>query len=396
MSWTDKELDELFKEAAAGKSFEYNAAYFKDIEAQLPVKKTRRKGLIWLWGSMGTFLVALTVFFLVGNPASDHSNSVAQTTVINESLTGQSADTFSKANTTGQSELRSNDQNVSTSSVSSPDSKNGTLSFEEEPLEKKVQHFEPEASFEKEVKDLAINSDITNQTIGSLSFNRLQSSDLIAPEIQSTQNSLGSFNQKSAKLFLEFAGGIGQSPINSTELGSAKTINWNFSAGYNFTKNRFGLSAGAGVSQTHFNNLYIKERSTIYGFGVNTFDNHYQFTSVFKLDLPLNVSYKFGSHELSAGWNTSIPLFTEVSYIELKDGIENESGKSFSATSPYFRKIFLEPNIGYRFSLDRNWSIGANIKAQLINPIGSERVKGSRSNLPLSGQITLRRTIDLK
>jgi hypothetical protein len=173
-------------------------------------------------------------------------------------------------------------------------------------------------------------------------------------------------------------------------------MSWSLSGGYLYSKHNWSLSAGAGVSELYFNNLFIKERSTIYGFGVNTYDNHYQFASMFKMDLPVSFSYHLGSHELSAGVNTSIPLFARVNYVELKDGQENSQGKSFSSTSPYFKMVLLEPSIGYRFQMDENWSIGAALKAQLINPLGSDRVKGDRNNLPLTGQITLRKTFELR
>ena len=57
MSWTDEEIDKLFKESASEVSFKYDNAYFKEFEAaSLPVSK---KGKDFLW--MGTALVFIGV-----------------------------------------------------------------------------------------------------------------------------------------------------------------------------------------------------------------------------------------------------------------------------------------------------------------------------------------------
>ena len=39
MSWTDKEMDKLFQKEAGKQSFEYKDAYWKEMEAMLPVAK---------------------------------------------------------------------------------------------------------------------------------------------------------------------------------------------------------------------------------------------------------------------------------------------------------------------------------------------------------------------
>ena len=42
MSWTDDELDKVFRDAAEQPVFEYQSSYFRDIEKQLPIKKGRK------------------------------------------------------------------------------------------------------------------------------------------------------------------------------------------------------------------------------------------------------------------------------------------------------------------------------------------------------------------
>ena len=56
MNWEDKDIDDLFREAADSAQFEYNDAYFEAIDAQLPLRKRRA---LWIWFSV--LIVALTV-----------------------------------------------------------------------------------------------------------------------------------------------------------------------------------------------------------------------------------------------------------------------------------------------------------------------------------------------
>ena len=55
MNWEDKDIDDLFREAADSAQFEYNDAYFEAIDAQLPLRKRRA---LWIWFSV--LIVALT------------------------------------------------------------------------------------------------------------------------------------------------------------------------------------------------------------------------------------------------------------------------------------------------------------------------------------------------
>lgn len=396
MSWTDKELDELFKDAAAGQSFEYNAAYFKDIEAQLPVNKSKKRGFIWFWGSAGLILIVLSSLLFVNKSKKSEVHLADRTP---ERVENTFELTNSEKNISGLENRRDDNemQNVfSGNAINSEDSKVQNDQIETTELNVKTFNSTVKNEFAVIDQEGMASESLHLLEIGTLAITNIQLSDPLSPELVDQAFTMPLLNRSQSKLYVEFAGGIGQSPISSSENGSTKSFNWSLGGGYIYSRNKWSVSAGVGVGELYFDNLYIKERSMIYGFGVNTFDNQYEFTSMFKLDLPVSFSYRFGSHELNAGLNTSIPLFTRVSYVELKDGLENINGKSMSTTTPYFRRMFFEPSIGYRFELDNNWSIGANLKAQLINPLGSDRIKGDRNNMPLSGQITLRRIFELR
>ncbi|TNE97719.1 MAG: hypothetical protein EP322_06185, partial [Bacteroidetes bacterium] len=74
MSWTDKEIDELFQNAAKEKqSFVYKGEYWGEMESLLPEKKTGRD-LLWIVSSMifGTVLIGA----MLRSPANDSSENI--------------------------------------------------------------------------------------------------------------------------------------------------------------------------------------------------------------------------------------------------------------------------------------------------------------------------------
>jgi hypothetical protein len=196
-------------------------------------------------------------------------------------------------------------------------------------------------------------------------------------------------------LFVEAGLGIGQSPIATSENGSAMAKNYGLQLGYSFQKSNFRYSAGLGISLQQFDNVYIKERSLIYGFGSNSVDNHYRFSSLMRLEVPLAIGYQFKRHTLSAGASFSFPVIAGLSFTKYVDGNMAVEEKGYTSTE-FFKPCGAELQLGYAYQLGSNWELGAKVQIQLINPIASDRILGISNALPLSGQVALRKTIGFK
>jgi hypothetical protein len=196
-------------------------------------------------------------------------------------------------------------------------------------------------------------------------------------------------------LFAEVGLGLGQSPITSSENGSAIAKNYGLQLGYSFQKSNFRYSAGLGILVQQFDNVYIKERSLIYGFGSNSIDNHYRFSSLLRLEVPLAIGYQFKRHTLSAGASFSFPLIAGLSFTKYVDGNMAVEEKGYTSTE-FFKPFGAELQVGYAYQLGSNWELGAKVQMQLINPIASDRILGTSNALPLSGQVALRKTIVFK
>jgi len=423
MNWTDEELDQLFSDAANNATVEYNDAYWKDIEGMLPVRK-KRKGLLWWMGSAGA-LVFFGSLLLVQVPFTNKSTFANQAVreLSNESAK-QSNERLSSTVSVKENKAESTAENQQTGFNNIPIQKtnaaevnnlpkvnqsNGNMAVKTTDESKmKSQLVQPNAQslnpiadnsgklIEKEspfeVQDDKLVTEVNEENISTLPLIDLYGFHQL-PELISTSYKLKTRSPHA--LYVEVGVGMGQSPILSSENGSGMAKNYGLQFGYSHQKSKFRFSSGLGISLQQFNNVYIKERSLIYGYGVNSVDNHYRFSSLLRFEVPLSISYQMNRHILSAGMSLSFPIVSGVSYTKFIDGNISIQEKGYTSTE-FFKPFGTEAQIGYAYQIGSNWEIGIKVQMQLINPIDSERIIGKTNALPLSGQMTLRKTIVFK
>jgi hypothetical protein len=427
MSWTDEELDQLFSDAASNATVEYNDAYWKDIEGMLPVRK-KRKGLLWWMGGagalvfFGTLLLVQFPFTTKSSVGNENSPELANSSVtdLNESATSSSSNRFKKSINSVESNTSLIEKNLNISDNSASLQNTHKYKAAKGPDN-------PKKAFQQKVKSneaivepvrLVDNSSLVNEDRGLFNpiqiveskSNEIQQEEMVS-EVIPTLATIGinplyqaaeliptfySLKSRSPHaLYAEMGLGIGQSPIASSENGSGMSKNYGLQLGYSFQKSNFRYSAGLGISLQQFDNVYIKERSLIYGFGSNSVDNHYRFSSLMRIEVPLAIGYQFKRHTLSAGANFSFPVIAGLSYTKFVDGNMAVEEKGYTSTE-FFKPFGAELQLGYAYHLGSNWELGAKVQMQLINPIASDRILGKTNALPLSGQVALRKTIVFK
>jgi hypothetical protein len=425
MSWTDEELDQLFSDAASNATAEYNDAYWKDIEGMLPVRK-KRKGLLWWMGGagaivfFGSLLLVQFPFTTKSTIGKENARELANSSVtdLNQSPTSSPSNRVKKTVNLVESNtsLTDNNLNISYNSVSLQNTNNykatkGTIN-PENAVQQKVKSneaiVEPIRLVDNSLLvnedrrlfnpiEIVESNDIQQEkleteaipTLATIDINPLHHSGELIPTFYKLKT------RSPHALFAEVGLGLGQSPITSSENGSAIAKNYGLQLGYSFQKSNFRYSAGLGISVQQFDNVYIKERSLIYGFGSNSIDNHYRFSSLLRLEVPLAIGYQFKRHTLSAGASFSLPLIAGLSFTKYVDGNMAVEEKGYTSTE-FFKPFGAELQVGYAYQLGSNWELGAKVQMQLINPIASDRILGTSNALPLSGQVALRKTIVFK
>lgn len=427
MSWTDEELDQLFADAASNATVEYNDAYWKDIEGMLPVRK-KRKGLLWWMGGAGA-LVFFGTLLLVQVPFTSKSTAAKQavrelpnssTVVINDEFTTINSNQNRDSKSSKEESKAISDNYLNTSDNQTVQKKtNNNKQLKGRTALTKL--FQPKVKSEEAIIESIEIEDNSILTAESKRLSNPQGVDepklnVIEKEVSeteaiptlatidinpfySTAELIPTFYKLKARsphaLYAEAGFGLGQSPITSSENGSAMAKNYGLQLGYSFQKSKLRFSAGLGISLLQFDNVYIKERSLIYGFGSNSVDNHYRFSSLMRVELPLAIGYQYKRHTLSVGASFSFPVIAGLSFTKYVDGNMAVEEKGYTSTE-FFKPFGAEMQLGYAYQLGSNWELGAKVQMQLINPIASDRILGKTNALPLSGQVAIRKTIVFK
>ena len=394
MNWRDEDIDGLFQGADESAKFTFDEAFFADIEEQLPV---RRKRLFWPWLSASFLVVSgLSLLFIYwgneGERTVDSFKERFSSPILSEIRNTEKENVVEG---TGKESLK-NDHESQTEMHHSPVKVNYELLGD---IETDFQTEETTSNIQQTANgeaDMA-NKVVSTQEIIETSGLPLHPLEKVGHEMISVGiSALKEMPKVDQNVFFTLGAGMGQSFISSTENGSSFTQSLSATIGYErFIGKNTSIYGSLGFSQHMFDNLYIKERSVVYGFSSNTIDNQYNFRSLSNMDLNIGVNYRLKRHQLGMSLNISKPLFAGLSYSELIDGETGIEGNGITDCS-FFNSVFIEPGASYFYSLTPGLQLGASLNINLSDPVLSERIIGGRTNSPLRGQVILKHNIHLK
>jgi len=399
MSWTDEEIDNLFKEASEQPAFEYKASYFQAIEEQLPVKQSRKIGL-WLW-TANVFLFTFLGMVFIGRDELSALKLVEKTGIYTNyrfPANGNLTNTLENTNIqeTGYNNLSvatggemdsKNELNPSTNLLHATKEAN-SLSTQENAFgqtNKKTSEFS-ENSEDKSI----VTEEVTYE------IDRLPLQDLVSVlDHSGGQSEMNSVKPKFVKNSFYIGINAGEEQAWSRDKSIDQKIHETFGVevGYTIPLKRFTFSAGLGFQTTTLKDLKINERTKIYDFGSTMLDNSYQFNSICAITVPMELSKSFGRHNLALGVTPSVNVFTHVRHYQEIDGMEslNERGVT---NSSLFNRFGLSPHVSYSLSLTESIQVGLNVQVQLLQPISSQRFVGEATRMPFGAQLFLKKSIN--
>ena len=370
MSWTDEDIDGLFRDAAAQKEFRYDATFFEEIERQLPIHRIRKSRLYWVLSYSMLVLFSLVIL------KTWKTESVVVTA--DKRLNAKSISSW-RSNNKIESPLPSPALNHSKSATIQSAVIQNSAPFIPNLLEDAI----VDIPLRNEVFSLNDDSEQaeikmkTNPLLASFGAGEIITSNISLEEEISKNN-----------YYLQFNGGVGQgyntvidrshtNGIVSMELGVKRSIR-------NFT-----INIGANFQWTKMDDLKIKERTKIYGFGYSTYDNVYSFNGMATCGLSIGVSRKFKRHEVGIVASPSLRMFALLDRMQLLDGQQFLSSSGVSDVS-MFRKISLPTGLQYFYAINESIQIGLNASYDLVQPISSNRFEGSPIKYPFQIQFGIR------
>ena len=84
---------------------------------------------------------------------------------------------------------------------------------------------------------------------------------------------------------------------------------------------------------------------------------------------------------------------TQLKHSQTLEGDFKSYSSGFSDVR-FFNRFGLLPSVGYSFYVNEKTQIGVQLNLQLLQQIQSDRFIGTPLNLPIDGQIYLKRTLD--
>jgi hypothetical protein len=428
MSWTDEEIDTLFGEAANKQVFEYKPEYWNDIEKQLPIQK-KRKRAYWWWTANVFFLGFIGLIVFDASKKTNGVNQVNTASTTNHKSSNPSIEKGVKMNVNSaiqnaKNELKKNDK-LKEINANSDKKDNFDLIINDKSLLPVQLNLESDVfSFSKTgLNDNLISNQNQNQDLSLIPSIALEqeknpnAEDLIELVIVKQQDAGGKlglntkeltfeqietqmepvsfqkYKNNLLKMYVEIYSGVGQSYIKNET--NANSINATIGAAIGLTIpfKRFNISAGLGIQATKFDQLNIIERTKVYGFGSQILENSYEFSSIYSLTIPLSATYSFGRHSLNAGLRTNVNIMTQLKHSQTLEGDFKSYSSGFSDVR-FFNRFGLLPSVGYSFYVNEKTQIGVQLNLQLLQQIQSDRFIGTPLNLPIDGQIYLKRTLD--
>jgi hypothetical protein len=464
MSWTDEEIDDLFRDGASNQSFEYDNSYFSEIEAALPVNG-KGKDFLWL-GTALVFVAVLTTGYLVNNA----NNTSFETGDQLANLELNTEDTNTEMNSTDLSvETSAQDQNVSNNDAELTD-----LNNELSTVEGSVVNIQSTASINanenqsSSVNDAATTNgqngpltsmyDLATRNVGAKNKNNVDVVSTTLAGVTEVQNGtqesandnlsqlrndaeavaekqfvretspitaslvvngvnqldqdlnknvaphsippvLGELRPK-ASLYFELNAGVSQSLITPSDYTSKS---FGGGLGVETHLGNFNLTTGLNFKASYHDDLNLSRKGKVYGFGSQEGVNTYDIRRIYSIEMPIMLGYNAGRHNFNFGVRPSLVVGSQTLHqaFENQTLLRTEEMNGLIEANvdgeylPALVRFGVKPVVGYAYRFNQ-WTVGANVGVQLMQSVNEELMDGFNNQLPIDGQIYLRRTIRLR
>lgn len=415
MSYTDDEIDKLFKEAGLNqKTPVFQDSFFDEVEALLPQKRNK-KGIIWIFGSFLALIVGIGTFvgFNYSKIQISKSNSISKTNVKTKEI-ASNLNTSTNASTLNNSIVYSKPNSSKAKSFAlkgkndiQKSKNNRTFNNKKHIAENKFNESElnlnpiAETTRLTEIENsllpvIKLNNENKNESEFEFSLENLTPHDF------SLDQNLGDlmanpFLSKSSRynLTVTLASGFSENFItNVPAIGSPVFVN-SLGADLSYKIRSYKLSAGLNYSNYQTHDLNLNRSSKVYGFEVAKYNQTIDYKWISTLQLPISIEKEFGNHSLSFGIDPSLVLGSCVNFTKYENDLVLDDSRYY-ANMIGLKRFYLGAHISYDLKLLKDYSFGIKISNQLINPMDMSKFEGSSNKNPFQAQITIKKHFKLK
>jgi hypothetical protein len=398
MSWTDEEIDKLYQTSASGSQFEYKAEYWREMEAMLPIQKKRGDALWFFFSALIFGLLLTSVFIQETLSLNSDETLVADTNTYIDVTTEQST----VESETIDSEEPNGWGNESTSNAISRDegdSKSTTHGEVSNPIQSITRSDESSESIkpidqQKAELNGSDNGELTSIDVGTLQTRSLELTSRATLQEQSHPWDKAKINTVALNgMFVQLLGGVSQSMIDPS---TGWSNSFGAGVGYNLEKGRFILNVGVNGLISNHNDLELTRSAKVYGFGSEVYTYNIDYQQLYLLEGNIEFGYLLGRHEVKAGVRPSYVFSSRVRVIETAiadQSFTSEEHGSYYGYMDGLKRIGLKPTFSYAYRIRPDLKVGMNFGVQLLQGVNEDFVEGKNNNLPIDGQLYLRKTI---
>ena len=189
-------------------------------------------------------------------------------------------------------------------------------------------------------------------------------------------------------LYVELNGGISQALTSPSE-SIASSLG--LGIGTSFQKGRFIFTTGVNAIMSNYSDMLLSREAKVYGFGSELYRYNLEYKQTYSLEGVFTVGYKLGRHTISIGCRPSYMMNSRVIINQQgPQGIERNDVYGFMDG---LNRFGIKPMLGYSVNLSHGMILGINVGAQVVQTVNEEFVNGQNSQLPIDGQIYLRKSI---
>jgi len=447
MSWTDEELDNLAREAAASSQVEYKDAYWHEMEALLGEKGTSKGGM-WWWLTGIILLIGVSTVFVGSTIDGLDSNNYTATngeinkvsfSTINEQNAQSNQSTVSNEDAISTNEGQANNDietnstfnDKSSAQLTTAESNSNVLTKKSNSLQSQKAIIGKQLVDSKEAskdsklnytRSLMVESTSESETIKvkdevnhqgkdelsegkSLNNGPIELAELAVVEWQNELNQSPIFRteelpilaSKRIGFYVGMNGGLGQSYAMTAK--NNEIYQFGLNGGLEFYRKNWAFGTGLGIRQQFTQNLTVVNSRRYYSYGAVNVNQNMNYDRMLFADLNLTASYRFGRIEFGVLVTPTYLLGARMSAIQSTEeiiGATSTMNYESKATKQYvrsenFNAFGLNVGLNYSYSIMRNISIQAGVNVRVVQPMLNTRFDGVERKMPVMVELGLKK-----
>ncbi len=394
MNWTEEDIDQLFKDSANQLNVPFQDSYWTEMEAMLPQTKSK-KGLGWIFGGTIACLALISTFFFPESAvkSTNISHGIAHTETknitkshsIDTGISTKTNLTENSTNTESQSKIAKQKNKSNFNRFAKTVNTFSSTQLDENGQSKNALNISQPTEIDVEISNLSPENDFATMQKLPLTFVPNQENFLATSNFKNAN-----LKRKSNSLYVQLGAGLAESYMQTSSSNWMPTFS--IGGGYQYTPQGFGFTAGLNLNTSFSNNLEINRKSKVYNFGSTNYEQNFRYKQIYTLELPLSVDFRRNRQTFSVGIAPTYIASSLMRYSQLEDGNISED-EVYIGQKVGLGQFGLKPSISYQLEIAKGWNVGIQLSTQIIQQVDNTQFIGTSRSNPLSGQITVRKSI---